>query len=184
VHLADPAKQPLVLERARRALPGLALVVGGRRHAQGAADRLDPEAATVLLHVAAHFVRSGWKIVQKGGAQLPRPSVAAASCTPTLLATPVGDAGDAPRRESRARRCRFLHNSPLEASAVGPPPEVMVAHWAGVLTNSPPPHRKIRIKPCAGLTVTLAPAFNVSPEPFVDSFGTSTCCSCPPGSTV
>jgi hypothetical protein len=33
-------------------------VVGGRRHAQGA-DRLDPEAAAVLLHVAAHFVRSG-----------------------------------------------------------------------------------------------------------------------------
>ena len=32
---------------------------GGHRHAQGRADRLDPEAATVLVDVAAHLGRSG-----------------------------------------------------------------------------------------------------------------------------
>jgi hypothetical protein len=36
-----------------------ALVVRGHRHAQGSADRLNPEAATVLVDVAAHFGRSG-----------------------------------------------------------------------------------------------------------------------------
>jgi hypothetical protein len=35
------------------------VVVGGRRHAQGPADRLDPEAPAMLIDVAAHFVRSG-----------------------------------------------------------------------------------------------------------------------------
>ena len=59
MHLADPAEQPLVLEAARGAPAGLALVVGGRRHAQGPADRLDPEAAAMLVDVAAHFGRSG-----------------------------------------------------------------------------------------------------------------------------
>ena len=52
VHLADPLEQPLVLDRARRALAAGALVVGGRRHAQGPADRLDAEAAAMLVDEA------------------------------------------------------------------------------------------------------------------------------------
>src|SRR5436305_14383019 len=52
-------QQPLVLDQPRRALAALALVIGGRRHAQDPADRLDPEAAAVLVDVAAHFGRSG-----------------------------------------------------------------------------------------------------------------------------
>jgi hypothetical protein len=58
VHLADPLKQPLILHRPGRPLPRGALIVGGRRHVQGPADRLDAEAATVLIDVAAHLVRS------------------------------------------------------------------------------------------------------------------------------
>src|SRR5215207_9688006 len=59
VQLADPGEQPLVLDRSRRPAAAGALVVRGRRHAQGPTDRLDPEAATVLVDVAAHFGRSG-----------------------------------------------------------------------------------------------------------------------------
>ena len=59
VQLTDPAQQPLVLDRPSRPLSLGALVVGGRRHAQGAADRLDPETAAMLVDVAAHFGRSG-----------------------------------------------------------------------------------------------------------------------------
>src|SRR4051794_20122868 len=49
VQLADPAEQPLVLEPASREPTTGALVVAGRRHAQGPADRLDPEAHAVLI---------------------------------------------------------------------------------------------------------------------------------------
>ena len=59
VRRANHGQQPLVLHRARRALPGRALVVGRRRHAQGPADRLDPETSPVLIDVPAHFGRSG-----------------------------------------------------------------------------------------------------------------------------
>jgi hypothetical protein len=58
MHLADAPKQPLVLNDAIGPLPGGALVVGGRRHAQGPADRLDPEALAMLVDKRAHFVRS------------------------------------------------------------------------------------------------------------------------------
>jgi hypothetical protein len=39
----------------RRDGTGLALAVGGRRHAQDPANGLDAEAAAVLVDVAAHF---------------------------------------------------------------------------------------------------------------------------------
>ncbi len=58
VHLPDPSEQPLVLHAARGAHAGSALIVGGRRHAQDPADRLDAEAATMIIDIAAHFVRS------------------------------------------------------------------------------------------------------------------------------
>ena len=58
VQLADPCEQPFVLDRRTDRRPP-ALVVRGHRHAQGLADRLDPEAAAVLVDVAAHFGRSG-----------------------------------------------------------------------------------------------------------------------------
>ena len=51
------AARPRRLDAERR--PLAPLVVGGRRHAQGPADRLDPEAAAMLVDVAAHFGRSG-----------------------------------------------------------------------------------------------------------------------------
>ena len=59
VQLPDALEQPLVLDRPARAPAGLAVVIGGRRHAQGPADRLDPETAAMLVDVAAHFGRSG-----------------------------------------------------------------------------------------------------------------------------
>jgi hypothetical protein len=46
-----------VVARVRRRDSG-ALIVGGRRHAQGPADRLDPETAAMLLDIAAHLGRS------------------------------------------------------------------------------------------------------------------------------
>src|ERR687887_538579 len=57
--LADDRQQPLVLAIAGRRLAGGALVVRGRRHAQGPADELDPESAAVLVDEAAHFGRVG-----------------------------------------------------------------------------------------------------------------------------
>jgi len=65
VHPLDALKQPLVADRSRAALAALALVVGVRRHAQGPADRLDAEAAAVLVDEAAHFVRSASSSVAK-----------------------------------------------------------------------------------------------------------------------
>src|SRR5207237_493726 len=59
MQLADSGEQPLVLDRSRRPLSTTPLVVRGHRHAQRLTDRLDPEAATVLVDVAAHFGRSG-----------------------------------------------------------------------------------------------------------------------------
>jgi hypothetical protein len=59
VQLADTAEQPLVLEPASREPTAGALVVRGRRHAQGPADRLDPEAPAVLVDERAHFGRRG-----------------------------------------------------------------------------------------------------------------------------
>src|SRR5204863_6138743 len=59
VQLADPREQPLVLDRARRAAAARPPVVGGRRHVQGLADRLDPEVLALLVDERAHLGRSG-----------------------------------------------------------------------------------------------------------------------------
>jgi hypothetical protein len=59
VQLADPGEQLLLLDRAGRAAAASPLVIRGHRHAQGLADRLDPEAATMLVDVAAHLGWSG-----------------------------------------------------------------------------------------------------------------------------
>src|SRR5204862_4981640 len=55
----DQSEQPFVLELAGRALTARALVVGGRRHAQGQTDRLDPEALALLVDEHAHLGRCG-----------------------------------------------------------------------------------------------------------------------------
>ena len=47
VDFADTLQQPLVLDRSSRPATCSALVVGGGRHLQGPADRLDPEALAV-----------------------------------------------------------------------------------------------------------------------------------------
>jgi hypothetical protein len=62
---ADELEQPLVLDAPLRARARGALVVGGRRHAQGPADRLDPEALALLVDERAHFVRSWSSSVAK-----------------------------------------------------------------------------------------------------------------------
>src|SRR5438093_7015966 len=58
VQLADPLEQPLVLDGASRAAAACPLVVGGRRHVQGLADRLDPEALALAVDERAHLGRS------------------------------------------------------------------------------------------------------------------------------
>src|SRR3954470_23209804 len=65
VDALDLPEQPLVLDGSPGALAGGALVVGGRRHVQGPADRLDAEAAAVLVDEAAHFGRSASSSVAK-----------------------------------------------------------------------------------------------------------------------
>jgi hypothetical protein len=65
VHLPDPVQEPFVVDGALGALAGGALVVGGRRHVQGPADRLDAEARAVLIDERAHFVRSASSSVAK-----------------------------------------------------------------------------------------------------------------------
>ena len=57
VDLADQREQPLVAERARRARAIATLVVGGRRHVQGPADGLDPEALAMRVDERAHLGR-------------------------------------------------------------------------------------------------------------------------------
>jgi hypothetical protein len=63
--LADDREQPLVLHGPSRAPPGGALVGGGRRHAQDPADRLDAEAAAMLIDEHAHFGRSASSSIAK-----------------------------------------------------------------------------------------------------------------------
>jgi hypothetical protein len=59
VDLLDPLEQELIVHRALRSRAGGALIVGGRRHAQGPADGLDPEAISVRVDERAHFGRVG-----------------------------------------------------------------------------------------------------------------------------
>ena len=61
----DAIKQPLVPEGPCGSGARGAVVVGGRRHVQGPADRLDAEAAAVLVDIAAHFGRSASSSVAK-----------------------------------------------------------------------------------------------------------------------
>src|SRR5207248_1582984 len=59
VQLRDPLGEALVLELPGGALTGRSLVISGRRHAQDAADRLDPEALAICIDERAHFGRCG-----------------------------------------------------------------------------------------------------------------------------
>src|SRR3954454_1101526 len=61
----DLRQQPLVRHGAPGAPSGGALVVRGRRRAQGPADRLDAEAAAVLIDETAHLGRSASSSVAK-----------------------------------------------------------------------------------------------------------------------
>jgi hypothetical protein len=65
VQALDALQQPLVADDASGSRTGGALVVRGRRHVQGPADRLDAEAAAVLVDEAAHFGRSASSSVAK-----------------------------------------------------------------------------------------------------------------------
>src|SRR3954447_6943368 len=65
VDALDLPEQPLGLDGSPGALAGGALVVGGRRHVQDPADRLDAEAAAVLVDEAAHLGRSASSSVAK-----------------------------------------------------------------------------------------------------------------------
>ena len=58
VHLTDPLEQPLVLDLRAERRPSLA---GSKRTPTrpGSADRLDPEALTMLVDIRAHFGRCG-----------------------------------------------------------------------------------------------------------------------------
>ena len=62
----DRSEIELILDHARRALPGLAVVVRGRRHAQGAADGLDPEISATLINERAPTVVVRQKAVELG----------------------------------------------------------------------------------------------------------------------
>ena len=55
----DLGEQALVLGPAGRAAPSSPLVVGGGRHLEGLADRLDPEVLAVLFDERAHLGRGG-----------------------------------------------------------------------------------------------------------------------------
>ena len=57
--LPDHLEQPLVRNPTGRPLAARSPVVRGRRHAQGLADRLDPEAVTLLVDEGAHLGRCG-----------------------------------------------------------------------------------------------------------------------------
>src|SRR5712691_2270016 len=59
VQLADQLEQPVVLDLARGPLPGRTPVIRRRRHAQGPANRLDPEALALLIDEHAHLGRCG-----------------------------------------------------------------------------------------------------------------------------
>jgi hypothetical protein len=65
VDALDLAEQSFVLDCSPGAGTGSALVVGGRRHAQGPADRLDAETTAVLLDKRGHFGRSASSSVAK-----------------------------------------------------------------------------------------------------------------------
>jgi hypothetical protein len=65
VRLPDPVQEPFVVDGTLAALAAGALVVGGRRHVQGPADRLDAEARAVLIDERAHFGRSASSSVAK-----------------------------------------------------------------------------------------------------------------------
>src|SRR5680860_190797 len=55
----DLSEQALVLDPAGRAAPSSPLVVGGGRHLEDAADRLDPEAVAMFVDEHAHLGRGG-----------------------------------------------------------------------------------------------------------------------------
>ena len=65
VSTPDLLEPPLVLDGPARPPAALAVVVGRRRHAQDPADRLDAEAAAMLVDEAAHFGRSASSSVAK-----------------------------------------------------------------------------------------------------------------------
>src|SRR5436309_13673576 len=65
VDLADPLHQPLILNRSSRRWRLPAVVIGGSRHVQGPADRLDAEAITMRINKRGHFGRSASSSVAK-----------------------------------------------------------------------------------------------------------------------
>src|SRR5215204_59919 len=112
VHRLDAPEQPLVADGPRRSLAGRAVVVGGRRHAQDPADRLDAEATAVLIDKAAHFGRSASSSAAKNTDAALRISFARLSsetCLRNALISArsslVGKSGRRPSSASTWRTC-------------------------------------------------------------------------------
>ena len=116
VDLPDQLEQPLVLDPAGRPLAARSLVVRGRRHAQGPADRLDPEADALLVDERAHLGRCGSSSPAKNTAcglqDLVRPAQLG-HLTPQLpdLLTLLAASADPGRRPSFASTCRRYFRS-------------------------------------------------------------------------
>ena len=119
VDLADAGEQPLVLDRPGRSPALGALVVGGGRHLQGAADRLDPEALAVLLDEGAHFVRRG---SSSSTANAGRPG----SSSPTRSTTTLSSS-TTPGAVTRRSGCSAPPNTRIYTTRPNRPPDSRTA---------------------------------------------------------
>src|SRR5204863_6806415 len=122
VYLADQREHAPILDLTGGALAGGALVVGGRRHAQSPADRLDPEAITATVDEHAHFGRSGSSSLAKNTDASLRIEFARRSSKFSLRSRPSSSRSSVVRPSRRpmstsARRTRLRNaSSPIPKS--------------------------------------------------------------------
>jgi hypothetical protein len=129
--LADAVQEALVVDHALRARTRGTVVVRGRRHVQDPADRLDAEAAAMLVDERGHLVRSSSSSLDRGRDRpFGRPPAQIPACAANALGSCLGfwrQSGRAARDGCAGRRKPVghvaTHPRPAQSRALAATPQ-------------------------------------------------------------
>lgn len=159
VDLLDQGEQALVLDHARGSPPRSPLVVGGGTDPEGAADRLDPEVGTPIVHEGAHLGRR-WSssVAKKTDAERRSPFARRSSLT-----SPRSHFSSSRRRSSASASASRTHLRSDSYSIPTGRGYFLVSAWSEILLSPgrERPGVKVSVKPSLAQRAEGSPTIGV-----------------------